>query len=320
MAADGQAERRQLLAVEGDAVGRAARDAVVGRPRLQLAHRGLAVAAGGHLGEELASVTGLRIWLPESPPSSASMKAAEGRHPGGGVTTTPRGALRNGFSKCTNESSASSCSAPRTGLAWSAVKRVLRAESAATAATVEPCPRSKREGLGEGLVARPARREVGVADDGLGRPGQLQARGQTGGVALRERGGGVHPGAAVGLEPGAAQHLIAPVHLRADFVADAGLGERGDVDRHVGLVEHLVAAERGELVERARRRRARATPRPRSTASGLTASVVATSRWSVSASAMVVTPPVVTGTTTPTRRGPPVRRTWRSAAGRSGTW
>ena len=74
------------------------------------------------------------------------MKAPEGRQPGGGVTTTPRGEERNAFSKWTNESPASSCSAPRTGLAWSAVKRVLRVESAATAATVEPCPRSSVKG------------------------------------------------------------------------------------------------------------------------------------------------------------------------------
>ena len=70
------------------------------------------------------------------------MKASEGRHPGGGVTTTPRGVLKKGFSKCTNESPASSCSAPRTGSAWLAVKRALRAESAAAAATEEPWPRS----------------------------------------------------------------------------------------------------------------------------------------------------------------------------------
>ncbi len=43
------------------------------------------------------------------------------------------------------------------------------------------------------------------------------------------------------------------------------------------------------------------------TASGLTASVVATSPWSDSAPAMATAPvPVVTGTTTPTRSWPPV--------------
>ena len=103
------------------------------------------------------------------------MKAAEGCHPGGGVTTTPRGALKKGFSKCTNESSASNCSAPRTGLARWAVKRALRAESAAAAATVEPCPRSSVKVWAKVWLLSRARREVGVADHGLGRPGQLQA-------------------------------------------------------------------------------------------------------------------------------------------------
>ncbi len=45
------------------------------------------------------------------------------------------------------------------------------------------------------------------------------------------------------------------------------------------------------------------------TASGLTASVVGTSWCSVSASATVVTPAAVTGSTTPTRKGPPVADT-----------
>ena len=165
------------------------------------------------------------------------------------------------------------------------------------------------EGLGEGVVVQPARGQVVVADHGLGRPGDLQARGEVAGVALRERGRGVDPRAAVGLEAGAAQHLVAPVDLGADFAGDAGLGERGDVDGHVGLVEHLVAAERGQLVQRAQavvRDRVASTA---FTAGGLTASVAATSWCSVSASAMVVTPPVVTGTTTPTRRGPPVADT-----------
>ena len=130
------------------------------------------------------------------------------------------------------------------------MKRVLRAESAAAAGTVAPCPRSSVKGWAKvWLLSPPEERSVSLIDD-LGRPGQLQARGQAGGVALRERGRGVHPGAGVGLEAGGAQHLVAPVHLGADFVGDARLGERDQVDGHVGLVEHLVAAERSQLVER----------------------------------------------------------------------
>ena len=41
------------------------------------------------------------------------------------------------------------------------------------------------------------------------------------------------------------------LELGLNLAGDAGLGERDDVDGHVGLVEHLVAAERGELVEHA---------------------------------------------------------------------
>ena len=47
MPLDGQAERRQLLPVEGDAVGRATRDAVVGRSGLELAHRGSRLPPAG---------------------------------------------------------------------------------------------------------------------------------------------------------------------------------------------------------------------------------------------------------------------------------
>ena len=126
-------------------------------------------------------------------------------------------------------------------------------------------------------MLRPPEARSAVADDRLGRPGELQARGEVAGVALRERRGGVHPWPAVGPEPGAAQHLVAPVHLGADFAADTGPGERGHVDGDVGLVEHLVAAERGQLVERVLAV-ARGVRRERApTASGLTASVVATS-------------------------------------------
>ncbi len=74
------------------------------------------------------------------------MKAAEGRHPGGGLTTTPRGDRRKAFSKWTNESPASSCSAARNGLPGVAVKRELSEESAARAGMVEPCPRSRVKG------------------------------------------------------------------------------------------------------------------------------------------------------------------------------
>ena len=231
------------------------------------------------------------------------MKAAEGCHPGGGATTTPRGVAEEGVLEVDEGEPGEQLLGRRgPGLAGSAVKRVLRVESAATAATVEPCPRSSVKGWAKVWLLTPARGQVGVADDGLGRPGQLQARGQWRRRPARSR-GGVHPGPAVGLEPGAAQHLVAPVELRADFAGDAGLGERGDVDGHVGLVEHLVAAERGQLVERVLARRARAPRSSVLTASGLTASVVATSRCvrqRVGHGGR--RRPAVTGTTTPTRR------------------
>ena len=127
---------------------------------------------------------------------------------------------------------------------------MLRVELAATAATVEPCPRSNVKGWAKvWLLAPPEERSASLMT-AWDAPASCRPDARLAGVALRERRRGIHPGAAVGLEPGAAQHLIAPVDLRADFVADTGPGERDDVDGHVGLVEHLVAAERGELVER----------------------------------------------------------------------
>ena len=212
------------------------------------------------------TVFGFRAGLPESPASSASMKAAEGCHPGAGATTTPRGVARNAFSKWTNESPARSCSAPRTGLDCCAVKRVLKVESDATAGMVEPCPRSSVKGWAKVRLFTTARGQVVVTDHGLGDAGELQARGEVAGVTLRERRGGVHPGAAVEPEAGAAQHLVAPDHLGADLPGDPGRGERGQIDGHVGLVDHLVAAERGQLgqralaVARARARDARSPP------------------------------------------------------------
>ena len=107
-----------------------------------------------------------------------------------------------------------------------------------------------------------------------------------------------------GFRPALRSTVVAPVDLRLDLPRDPGFGEGGHVDGHVGLVDHLVA------------RRAQPpgpahalSPRDRVasiwlTASGLTASVVATSRWSVSASAIGLKLLVVTGTITPTRRGP----------------
>ena len=134
-------------------------------------------------------------------------------------------------------------------MAGSAVKRALEGGVGRRGRDGGAVPEVEREGLGEGVVAQAPRGQVAVAQHQLGGAGHLQARGEVAGVALGERRGGVHPGAAAGPEPGAAQHLVAPVDLGADLAGDPGLGERGQVDGHVGLVDHLVAAERGELVE-----------------------------------------------------------------------
>ena len=74
------------------------------------------------------------------------MNVAEGRHPAAGATTTPRGWLKNAFSKWTKDRAASSCSAPSTGSAGCAVKRLLRLPSAAAAGMVDPWPRSSVKG------------------------------------------------------------------------------------------------------------------------------------------------------------------------------
>ncbi len=147
------------------------------------------------------------------------------------------------------------------------------------------------EGLGERVVVQSARGQVVVAEHGLGGAGDLQARGEVAGVALRERGRGVDPRAAVGLEPGAAQDVVAPEHLGADFAGDPRLGERGDVDRDVGLVDQLVTARARPAGPARAGRRATASAAISLTAAGLTARVAATSWWSVSASAMAGTLP-----------------------------
>ena len=82
---DGRGVGGELLAGRGDLVGRAVRDAAGGRAGLQVADRGLAVAADRDLGEELAEGDRLRAGLPVSPPSRVARNEPEGCQPAGGI-------------------------------------------------------------------------------------------------------------------------------------------------------------------------------------------------------------------------------------------
>ena len=55
------------------------------------------------------------------------------------------------------------------------------------------------------------------------------------------------------MQPGLVEQLGAPRQLGLDLAGDARFAERRQVDGDVGLAEHLVAGEAGQLPERARR-------------------------------------------------------------------
>ena len=146
--AHGLAERGQLLAVERDAVGRVVRDAVAGRVRTGAgARRARGCRRRAPSAKSWPRVTGLSAGLSERPGEQRVHEGGRGVPPRRRGHDDARGAaLRKAFSKWTKESPASSCSAPRTGLAGLAVKRALKVESAAAAGMVEPCPRSSVKG------------------------------------------------------------------------------------------------------------------------------------------------------------------------------
>ncbi len=245
----GEAERRQLRPIGRDAVRRAARDAVVRRPGLELAHDWLAVAAGGHLGEELIERHRLEDLVAREPVEQRIQERGRGLPPRRRRHDDAARRAEEGILEVDEGEPGQQLLGREDRIARSGGE--VRAEVGVGGGGGHggAVREVQREGLSEGLVALPARGEVGVADDHTGRPGQLQARGQAGAVALGEGGCGVDPGACVGLEAGGAQQLVAAPHLCADFVGDARFGERHQVDGDVGLVEELIATQRIQLVE-----------------------------------------------------------------------
>ena len=138
-------------------------------------------------------VTGLRIWLFESPPSSAFMKAPRRLPPRRRRHDDPAGLAEEGVLEVHERELGEQLLGPEDRIGLLGGEACAEGGVGRHGRHGEAAPEIQREGLGEVLVALAARGEVAVADDGLGRPGQLQARGQAAAVALRERRRGAPP-------------------------------------------------------------------------------------------------------------------------------
>ena len=112
-------------------------------------------------------------------------------------------------------------------------------------------PEVEREGLGEGLgcSAPPEARSSSLTTTWVA-PASCSPEARLPASPCGEGRVVSTQGPPSGLRP-AARRMSSPRPICAPIsLGDAGPGERGQVDGHVGLVEELVAAERGQLVER----------------------------------------------------------------------
>ncbi len=241
---------RQLHPGRGDPLRQGARKPVPGRAGLQPPRRGLAVAPDRDLGEQL--LHGDRVERrvvrqpaqegldegPRRPPSRRRrdhdapmigeervLEVDEGE-PGQQLLCFEYGIARHGRETC-----------PERGVA-----RHRRDGGAMAQVEVE--------GLGEGVVAPPALRQVGAVEDQLRRARHLHPAGEIRRVTLGETRSHIHPGSCARVQPRRAQQGVPAIELGLDFAGDARFGQRRHVDRDVGLLQHFRAVQPTELVQR----------------------------------------------------------------------